>query len=75
MNDQAAQEVVNAVVNNFGDSVAAKAAQAIIQTLEHPDPITILNDVKTAVDLIGEVHQKLSGMDKSVVNILKSIFG
>lgn len=52
-----AVEAVKSVADN--QSIAEKAAGAVVDTISNPNPIQILEDIKVAVELFSEFKTKI----------------
>lgn len=73
MSDEAVQ-AVEAVANEVvPDSIAAKAAGAVVETIANPNPIQILEDIKIAVELVNEFRAKIKD-HPTLSDYIKALF-
>lgn len=56
------------------DSIAEKAAEALVETISNPTPAQVVKDIMLAVELLEELKEKLKGLDSNIVNIIKALF-
>lgn len=69
-----ALNTVNNLANAVSDSIAGKVAQAVAMTIADPNPVTLLEDLKTAIQLIEEFKAKIGNLHPTLPNILKFLF-
>jgi hypothetical protein len=69
-----ASEVLAVAETAIPTSVAVQASEAILSTIAAPTPLTIMQDVELAIQLIAEFKTKMSGLHPSVSAIVKALF-
>lgn len=69
MTDEALK-VVEAIAN---ESIAEKVVAAAMETISHPDPVQLLQDIKIAVELVTEFRAKVKE-HPTLSDFMKALF-